>query len=176
MKLLRLVPAFVTISALSACGGPLTYTEYTVVDEGEVCLQEQYAHVNGDMDDVRLPSDTPLVISLHIGCGAVTGAIYEASCEVSVDGDVITVTSTFYHRTEPGALPAPPLACGYFDFECASVGPLEAGRYELVHGEASNTIEVGQLTTPCARSPEIKPEPVEVEWVDPSLIPPSDPI
>ena len=100
-------------------------------DEGTTCVkagstdQKASIHVNGEL-------------CLSSSCSR----NIKGSCDATLDGSTITVTSQFDWEENVGANVPCTYDCISRIVECGTVGPLPAGTYTLVHGTASEEVVV----------------------------------
>lgn len=100
-------------------------------DEGTTCVKagstdkKASIHVNGEL-------------CLSSSCSR----NIEGSCDATLDGSTITVTSQFDWEENVGANVPCTYDCISRIVECGTVGPLPAGTYTLVHGTASEEVVV----------------------------------
>lgn len=111
-----------------ACGGE-KWVPMEVVDRGAACLIATEADALGT---VTVDSGECMSSSCDRD--------EQGSCTATLDGDTITVTSTFSWETATGKVACTD-DCGLLSAEC-TVGPLAAGTYTLVHGSDQQTVTV----------------------------------
>jgi len=100
-----------------------------LTDRGDVCLE---APVAGEAATVTVVPDLCL--------NNCTRSL-EGSCEATLDGTTITVTSAFDWEVKTRG--SCNLICGFpGPAECGDVGPLAEGTYTVVHGEETFDIDV----------------------------------
>jgi len=116
------------------CGEPGPNDDWqpvSLTDSGSTCLQAESADNNGS---VSVNGD--LCLSSSCSRNAV------GSCEATLDGNTITVTSQFDWEENVGENVACTDDCGTLVVECGEIGPLPEGTYTLVHGEQSKEVVV----------------------------------
>lgn len=110
------------------------------VDSGQVCLTDDPF---GQGDRVLLEEGDSLEVTVVFReCVSTCGVVEEKSCEVAVDGEVITVTSFARERVEETRNLDCTAICNSFSTTCSGP-PLAAGTYEVVHGTS-----IMELTIP----------------------------
>ena len=100
-------------------------------DEGSVSLCANTADANGT---VRVSAD----VCLSSSCSR--NAV--GTCDVTLDGTTITVTSQFDWEENMGKMVACTDDCRNIEADCGEIGPLAAGTYTIVHGASSQEVEV----------------------------------
>lgn len=100
------------------------------IDEGTSCLEAATADGTGT---ITVDAD----VCLSSSCDR-NGT---SSCEATLDGTTITVTSEFSWETATGIGVACTDDCGMLSAAC-DVGPLPEGTYTIVHGTETTTVTV----------------------------------
>jgi hypothetical protein len=130
------VPLALLFTSLVACGegdgdGLDDWQAQSQTNDGIACLSAPTIDENGSVT-VR----ANVCLSSSCSRNAVS------SCEVSLDGDTLTVTSQFDWEENVGEGIACTDDCQDIVAQCGDVGPLAEGSYTLAHGDASETVEV----------------------------------
>ncbi|HWB76043.1 MAG TPA: hypothetical protein VG755_13835 [Nannocystaceae bacterium] len=114
----------------TACGGP--WDEVSFVDEGQLCFSTQS---DGIAVEVQAPD------CLSSSCSRDP----HGTCEATIDGERITITSEFHWEERNGGIKGCTLDCGRVVADCTLAG-LAPGTYTVVHGE-----EEVELVVPLAQ-------------------------
>jgi len=131
--------ALVALVALFACNEVQENWEMiTHTDTGTACLDATTADGNGE---VTVRSD--FCLSSSCSRNAV------GSCEATLDGTTITITSQFEVEELTGDEVICTDDCGTIEANCGSVGPLAAGTYTMILGESTEEIEVPTTEGDC---------------------------
>lgn len=104
---------------LAACGGP--WDEVSFVDEGDLCFSTQGS---GIAIEVRAPE------CMSSSCSRDP----HATCEATVQGERITITSEIHWEEKHGGLKGCTLDCGIAAADC-TLDDVAPGTYTVVHGE-----------------------------------------
>ena len=105
---------------------------YTVTDRGDVTLCANTADANGTVH----VSYQYLCLSSSCSRNRV------GSCEASLDGVTISVTSQFSYEENVGENVPCTEDCANIQVDCGEVGPLPAGAYIVVHGGSSREVQL----------------------------------
>jgi hypothetical protein len=109
---------------LAACGGP--WSEVSFVDEGELCISQEG-------DGIRIVVDAPECLSSSCSRNP------HGTCDATVHGDRITVTSEISWEEHHGRLAECTHDCGRATAEC-TIDELMPGAYTVVLGDAQQQI------------------------------------
>lgn len=129
------------LSLLVAAGCDLPKFETTTfTDEGEACLVRAESQPFDDFSGVLEPGDDlDILVFFPVGClSSSCSDILETTCEASLDGDTINVSSSGRLEQEVD----PPVCtsdCGIMTARCPAPD-LPAGEYEIVHGDQRTTL------------------------------------
>lgn len=128
-----LLPLLFAVVSLAACENSET-TEH--VNTGQACINDDEA--GGFLVNVDFG------ICLSSSCST----LEESSCNVTVDGDTITINSsaTITEKTGPGV--ACTSDCGFTTADC-EVPELTLDRYTVRYGDASQPLELGGDLSVC---------------------------
>ncbi|TXD36116.1 hypothetical protein FRC98_13415 [Lujinxingia vulgaris] len=118
-------------------------------NEGTVCLH--LADDPQDYSDRDIPS---LSVTLPVCLSSSCSEAPQASCQASVDGTTITLTSAASYLDTSTAGGACTDDCGQLQATCA-IPALEPGEYTVVHGDETFTLQVDaeQEPTTCHGEP-----------------------
>jgi hypothetical protein len=111
---------------IAACGGQ--WGEVSFVDEGELCFSSQ---LDAIAVEVRAPE------CMSSSCSRDT----QATCDATVEGNRITITSDIRWEEKDGGLKGCTLDCGTAAADC-NIGQLAPGTYTVVHGEEETELVV----------------------------------
>ena len=116
------------VIGVSGCVEPEMIVDFrTIEDEGHVCLTQ----------DGELEVEVFFNACLSGSCDSVD----ESGCEIAVDGETITVSSWLTIKTEYEAGQGCTADCGVVSTTCTA-DALDAGEYELQHGQGSMTVTI----------------------------------
>ena len=101
------------------------------VDAGTTCVKAKSADSKGSVS-----VDGDLCLSSSCSRDIV------GSCDATLDGNTITVTSQFDWEENVGQYVPCTYDCVTLVAECGEVGPLPAGTYTIVHGDESKEVVV----------------------------------
>ena len=143
----RLFPLVIFLCAsliyLTACGlGATSARIYEDDSRAKLCLVERSQRADAASEELILPEETPLemILALEMIGSSDRGPLIHESCSVELDGETLVVSSVveFDRGTRSGGdsvfLDNRILYC--------DAPALEAGEYEVVHGESTYTLTV----------------------------------
>ena len=133
----RIALSLLAIPLIAACGLLEGDPERVAFEnEGTVCL-----HLADDPQDFSERDIPSLSVTMPVCLSSSCSENPQASCEVSVDGTSITLTSSASYLDTSTAGGACTDDCGQLQATCA-IPALEPGEYTVVHGEESFTLQV----------------------------------
>jgi len=142
-SLLRVALILLTLPLIAACGLFEDDPEHvTFENEGTVCL-----HLADDPQDFSEREIPSLSVTLPVCLSSSCSENPQASCEVSVDGTTITLTSTASYLDTSTAGGACTDDCGQLQATC-ELPELTAGEYTVTHGDETFTLEVDPAQEP----------------------------
>src|SRR5690606_10556990 len=127
MRIFGLIPCLTLLALLPACLGE---SETTYTDVGSAC-------VSGEVD-----MQHSVEVDFHQCVSSSCDTVVESSCEVTRDGDTLTVTATATIASKGGTCT---LDCGMTTASCETPA-LAAGSYQLVYGDMQTTLTVPAAT------------------------------
>lgn len=139
----RIALTLLILPLLAACGLLDGDPERVAFEnEGTVCM-----HVAEDPQDFSERDIPSLSVTLPVCLSSSCSENPQASCEVSVDGTTITLTSSASYLDTSTAGGACTDDCGQLQANC-ELPELEAGEYTVTHGDETFTMEVAPEQEP----------------------------
>ncbi|RVU46902.1 hypothetical protein EA187_07140 [Lujinxingia sediminis] len=139
----RLAISLLALPLIVACSEANEDPEHiTFENEGTVCL-----HLADDPQDYSERQIPSLSVTLPVCLSSSCSKAPQASCQASVEGTTITLTSSASYLDTSTAGGACTDDCGQLQATCA-IPALEPGEYTINHGDESFTLQVDAAQTP----------------------------